>query len=329
MGHFSGYQNNPYLRADVDGVLLVGQVPDLRTRQTVSARLRQALPADTYLEADYRHYFDDWQVKSNTVAVGVSHHFGAEVLMNLGFRWYDQTGAYFWAPQYTGSPQYYTADFRLDTFTSNNYSGRVEFTPKRQWWWLPSGTGLTVQYERYQADNGFHASIVSTACACRSKSSTVRILSARPDPWPSRCCARRRRLLERRATRTGQPAAIDRVHGDPPAPDNADHSHDSYDSTTPTTPARDGGRACSRPAADLQYRLRALPRRPVGCRALFDDDLQRRDGGGVRRQRRARWLSSRSRAADVFVSERRQPARRTDPHVGPERRAAKSIVITL
>jgi len=162
VGHISGYQNNPYLRADVDGVLLVGQVPDLRTRQTVSARLRQALPADTYLEADYRRYVDDWQVKSNTVAVGVSHHFGAEVLMNLGFRWYDQTGAYFWAPQYAGSPQYYTADFRLEPFTSNNYSGRVEFTPKRQWWWLPSGTGLTVQYERYQADNGFHASIVST-----------------------------------------------------------------------------------------------------------------------------------------------------------------------
>jgi hypothetical protein len=35
-------------------------------------------------------------------------------------------------------------------------------TPKGQWWWLPEGTGLTVQYERYQADNGFHAAIVST-----------------------------------------------------------------------------------------------------------------------------------------------------------------------
>jgi hypothetical protein len=162
IGHFSGYQNNPFLRTAVNGVMVLGQVPDSRTRQTLSARLRQALPADTYLEADYRRYFDDWQVKSNTLSVGVSHHFGPELLFNLAYRRYDQTGAFFWAPQYTGSPQYYTADFRLEPFTSNNYSGRVEITPKGKWWWLPEGTGWTVQYERYQADNGFHAAIVST-----------------------------------------------------------------------------------------------------------------------------------------------------------------------
>jgi hypothetical protein len=162
IGHFSGYQNNPYLRATVNGVMLLGQVPDSRTRQTLSARLRQALPADTYLEADYRRYDDNWQVKSNTFSVGVSHHFGPELLLNLVYRRYDQTGAFFWAPEYTGSPQFYTADFRLEPFTSNDYSGRVVITPKGQWWWLPEGTGLTVQYERYQADNGFHAAIVTT-----------------------------------------------------------------------------------------------------------------------------------------------------------------------
>jgi hypothetical protein len=38
----------------------------------------------------------------------------------------------------------------------------VVITPKGQWWWLPAGTGLTAQYERYQADNGFRAAVVST-----------------------------------------------------------------------------------------------------------------------------------------------------------------------
>jgi hypothetical protein len=162
IGHTSGYQNNPFLRANVNGVMVLGQVPDSRTRQTVSARLRQALPADTYLEADYRRYFDDWQVKSNTLSLGLSHHFGPQLLLNVAYRRYDQTGAFFWAPQYTGIPQYYTADFRLEPFTSNNYSGRAVITPRGRWWWMPEGTGLTVQVERYQADNGFHAAIVST-----------------------------------------------------------------------------------------------------------------------------------------------------------------------
>ena len=35
-------------------------------------------------------------------------------------------------------------------------------TPKGQWWWFPEGTGLTVQYQRYQADNNFQAGILST-----------------------------------------------------------------------------------------------------------------------------------------------------------------------
>jgi hypothetical protein len=162
IGHLSGYQNNPYLRVNVGGVMVLGQVPDVRTRHTLSARLRQALPADTYLEADYRRYFDDWQVDSNTLNVAVSHHFNPQVLAQLSFRRYDQTGAFFWAPEYSGIPQYFTADFRLEPFSSNTYSGRVEIVPPRRWWFLPDGAALTIQYERYLADNGFHAAILST-----------------------------------------------------------------------------------------------------------------------------------------------------------------------
>jgi len=162
IGYINGYQNNPFLRVNVGGVMVVGRVPDWRTRQTLSARLRQALPADTYVEADFRHYFDDWEVQSNMVNVGVSHHFGPALLANVSYRYYDQTGAFFWAPEYTGIPLYYTADFRLEPFVSNDYSGRIAITPKAPWLWLPGGTGLTLQYERYQADNGFHAAIFTS-----------------------------------------------------------------------------------------------------------------------------------------------------------------------
>jgi Protein of unknown function (DUF3570) len=161
-GRISGYQNNPFLRANVSGILVLGQVPDLRLRNTFTARIRQALPADTYLEADYRHYFDDWQVTSNTLSVGLSHHFSPQWLLYGSYRRYDQTGAYFYQPQYSGIPTYFTADFRLEPFTSNNYTGRVIFTPAGKLWWLPDGTGLTLQYERYLADNGFSSGIVST-----------------------------------------------------------------------------------------------------------------------------------------------------------------------
>ncbi len=162
LGHISGYQNNPFLRANVSGIMVLGHVPDLRTRQTVTARIRQALPADTYLEADYRHYFDDWEVRSNALTVGLSHHFGPQWLLYGSYRRYEQTGAYFYQPQYDGIPTYFTADFRLEPFASNNYTGKIVMTPAGKLWWLPEGTGLTVQYERYQANNGFTAGIFST-----------------------------------------------------------------------------------------------------------------------------------------------------------------------
>lgn len=162
IGRVSGYQDNPFLRANVSGTLVLGQVPDLRTRQTITGRLRQALPADTYLEADYRHYFDDWQVVSNAVTVGLSHHVNPQWIVAGSYRRYVQTGAFFYQPQYSGIPTYYTADFRLEPFASNNYTGKVVFTPAGSLWWLPEGTGLTLQYERYQADNGFTAGVLST-----------------------------------------------------------------------------------------------------------------------------------------------------------------------
>ena len=162
VGLINGYQDNPFLRANVNGIMVLGQVPDRRVRQTLSARLRQALPADTFLQLDYRYYFDDWQVRSNAVNVAVTHHLSPTVVAGAGYRWYDQSGAYFYQPQYVGStPEFFTADFRLQPFTSGLYFGTLSLTPKT-FLWFPSGSALTFSYERYRADNGFEAAIFST-----------------------------------------------------------------------------------------------------------------------------------------------------------------------
>jgi hypothetical protein len=162
LGAIFGYQNNPFLRANVNGNLILGHVPDSRIRQTLTARVRQALPSDTYLEADYRRYFDDWQVHSNTLALGLSHHFTPAVMGSFNYRWYDQTGAYFYQPEYLSqAPTYFTADFRLQPFNSGLYSGKIVLTPKGQLMWLPKDSALMLQYDRYRADNGFQAAIFS------------------------------------------------------------------------------------------------------------------------------------------------------------------------
>jgi Protein of unknown function (DUF3570) len=156
----AGFQDNPFLRANVNGVMLVGHVPDQRRRQTISARVRQALPANTFLEGDFRRYVDDWQITSNALNVGLSHRFTPAWLASFAYRRYDQTPAYFYQPEYLGpAPQFFTADFRLEPFSSDNYTGRIVFTPAGRLLALPTGAGLTLQYDRYHADNGFDAAI--------------------------------------------------------------------------------------------------------------------------------------------------------------------------
>jgi Protein of unknown function (DUF3570) len=159
IGHVGGYQNDPFLRALVNGELLLGNNPDRRTRQTFTLRLRQALPVQTYLEADYRHYFDTWSIHSNSVSVGLSHQFTPEVLLHFGYRRYNQSGAFFYAPEYFGSPEFFTGDFRLEPFTSNLFTGRSVFTPRHRLWFLPQGVGITAQYDRYSSDTNFLAGI--------------------------------------------------------------------------------------------------------------------------------------------------------------------------
>jgi hypothetical protein len=75
------------------------------------------------------------------------------------YRRYTQTAAYFYEPYYTGTPEYYTGDFRLFPFDSNSVTGRLELTPKGGLMGMPAGTGLTLQYERYKSTTGFEAGI--------------------------------------------------------------------------------------------------------------------------------------------------------------------------
>jgi hypothetical protein len=161
LNQVNGYQNSPFLRTSVNGIMQLGNTPDSRTRHAFVARVRQALPAETYLEADFRRYVDSWKLDSNTVSVGLSHYFTPKVLGGFTYRWYDQTAAYFYQPQYTGSPEFFTGDFRLSPFNSGMYTGKLSITPEHFWFGLKKGTSFEGQYERYRANNGFIAATVS------------------------------------------------------------------------------------------------------------------------------------------------------------------------
>lgn len=159
INQINGYQSNPFLRTMLNGVMQVGVAPDARTRHAVSARIRQALPGHTFLEADYRRYHDTWSLDSDALSVGLSHRFGNGSSAGASYRNYTQTGASFYQPSYLGNPTYFTGDFRLFPFDADSITGRLELTRKNGWFGMPPGTTLALQYERYRATTGFEAGI--------------------------------------------------------------------------------------------------------------------------------------------------------------------------
>lgn len=159
----SGFQNNVFLRANVDGIRMLGNHPDLRLRHSLTAKLRQALPGRLYLEADYRRYQDDWQVRANTWSAGLAREVTPQLTLGGTYRRHQQTGASFYRPVYTGQPEFFTADFRIFPFDADLYTGRLNYTPKQGLMAFRQGTSLTLQYEYYRNTTKFQAATVTAA----------------------------------------------------------------------------------------------------------------------------------------------------------------------
>jgi len=154
------FQSSPFLRAKVNNILVLGNSPICGPARAIALRLRQALPADTYLEADYRRYWDSWSIDSNTLSVGLSHYFRPSLLLGVSYRRYDQTAPSSISRTTTGSPLYYTADYRLAPFTSGLYGVHVTYTPAHKFLEiLPERSSFDFRYERYIASTNFAAAI--------------------------------------------------------------------------------------------------------------------------------------------------------------------------
>ncbi len=159
--YVSGYQSSQFLRTPVNKTMMLGVTPDVRTRQAFTVRLRQGLPARTFLEGDYRFYRDDWALRSTSLSLGLTHDLTDRVSAGVTYRWYDQLGAFFYRPSYVGSPRFFTGDFRLAPFSSGLTSARVVITPRNGMWGFAAGTAFDLEYSRYLANTNYQAAIFS------------------------------------------------------------------------------------------------------------------------------------------------------------------------
>ena len=120
-GLHDGYLSDPYKLAWV--VDLSNTVRDTRPGErhqfSASARLRHYLPErKAALHADYRLYYDSWDIESHTVELAWQQMLGESWRLTPGFRWYSQSQAEFYAPFYQSQRDdgRASSDYRLSPY---------------------------------------------------------------------------------------------------------------------------------------------------------------------------------------------------------------------
>lgn len=135
-----GYMNDPYKvfsvvdsNSDKAFDSFYENRPAARRRRVLALLVNhQLFPSNHILNADYRYYSDDWEVRSHTLRINYHFNFGEHKYLETGLRFYQQSRAFFYRNEYfavvegnpdapnipDGFPQYISADYRLDDMKS-------------------------------------------------------------------------------------------------------------------------------------------------------------------------------------------------------------------
>lgn len=92
--------------------------PGQRTMESIYTAYKQYIEGDV-LDLSYRHYWDEWDIRSDTVEIRYHRQLLDDRFLQPSFRFYSQTAASFFRhslPEIEALPRYASADFRLAAF---------------------------------------------------------------------------------------------------------------------------------------------------------------------------------------------------------------------
>ncbi len=170
-----GFLSDPYrqLRVfDAAGAYTLADElhPESRTRHAAATKLSQFIPPiKASIIGSYRYYFDSWKVKSHTAELKFNKYVLNDLVFGVNYRYYTQSGAYFYSDRYVGAQftttGLRTADYKLKPFSSNNFGltltyllrGLAKSNPDLE---FLQDSAVELVYFRYFNDLDFSANIL-------------------------------------------------------------------------------------------------------------------------------------------------------------------------
>lgn len=172
VNHVTGLQHNPYRLVYAGGTSVAERHPDSRLRRDAFVKFHQYLANRSSLKLDYRLYDDDWGVLSHEVAGGLSQYVTRGLYAQYEYRWYTQSAADFWRPEYAttgGVGGYLTGDYRMSPMSSHLFGFSLEadlgvLAPESP---TLRRFAVSLDYERYFNSNNYSADILETGLQFR------------------------------------------------------------------------------------------------------------------------------------------------------------------
>lgn len=144
LGQSSGYLSDPYKVAELNGTLVPDKRPDSRNKQVVYLALNHYIePAEASAEVSYRYYHDTFGIMAHTVTFAWYQKLGEHFILRPMLRYYQQGAANFYAVQFAGSPEFYSADYRLSDLSALGYGLKLIWKPSQR-------LSFDVDFERYE-----------------------------------------------------------------------------------------------------------------------------------------------------------------------------------
>mgnify|MGYP001809747552 FL=1 len=146
-----GFLGSPYRAARVFGAAVPERNP--RTRSSRAVKLRSindtsALVPRSSVRAEYRYYWDNWDVKAHTTEIAVAKHLGTRYTAEALVRRYSQTQALFYSDNAQAETVFVSRNRQLSTFSTTAIGAKLTAT----WPGATAGTELRVtgSFERKQ-----------------------------------------------------------------------------------------------------------------------------------------------------------------------------------
>lgn len=141
------------------------RLPSSRFKVPIGARLNFYINEYVVARTYYRYYEDNWGIKAHTVSIELPIKISSKFTAYPLYRYYTQTASNYFAPyeQHLSTEKYYTSDYDLSKFGSNQYGAGFTYTDifTQAKIFILGLKSIDLRLNHYERSDGLSANIAS------------------------------------------------------------------------------------------------------------------------------------------------------------------------